>query len=43
MSHTPEPEVFILIPGRSARQGTTLNEGTFTKGYSEEATTLLFT
>jgi hypothetical protein len=26
-------EVFILIPGRTSRQGTTLNEGKFTNGY----------
>src|SRR5262249_32048336 len=34
-------ETFILIPGRSARQGTTLNEGKFTAGYVEETSTLL--
>ena len=33
-------ETFILIPGRSARQGTTLNEGKFTAGYVEETSTL---
>lgn len=32
---------FILIPGRTARQGTTLNEGKFTAGYVEETSTLL--
>jgi formylmethanofuran dehydrogenase subunit D len=30
------PETFILIPGRTSRQGTTLNEGKFTAGYVEE-------
>lgn len=34
-------EVFILIPGRTARQGTTLNEGKLTPGYVEETSTLL--
>lgn len=33
--------VFILIPGRTARQGTTLNEGKLTAGYVEETSTLL--
>jgi formylmethanofuran dehydrogenase subunit D len=35
------PETFILIPGRTSRQGTTLNEGKFTAGYVEETCTLL--
>jgi formylmethanofuran dehydrogenase subunit D len=35
------PETFILIPGRTARQGTTLNEGKFTAGYVEETSLLL--
>jgi|SRR5581483_2581908 len=35
------PETFVLIPGRTARQGTTLNEGKFTTGYVEETSTLL--
>jgi formylmethanofuran dehydrogenase subunit D len=35
------PESFILIPGRTSRQGTTLNEGKFTSGYVEETGTLL--
>lgn len=35
------PELFILIPGRTSRQGTTLNEGKFTAGYVEETGTLL--
>jgi formylmethanofuran dehydrogenase subunit D len=34
-------EVFILIPGRTSKQGTTLNEGKFTEGYIDETTTLL--
>src|SRR5215831_760167 len=34
-------ETFILIPGRTARQGTTLNEGKFTAAYVEETSTLL--
>jgi len=34
------PELFVLIPGRTSRQGTTLNEGKFTKGYVEETSTL---
>jgi len=36
-----QPETFILIPGRTSRQGTTLNEGKFTPGYVEEISTLL--
>jgi formylmethanofuran dehydrogenase subunit D len=35
------PEVFILIPGRTSRQGTALNEGKFTPAYLEETGTLL--
>ena len=34
------PEAFILIPGRTSRQGTTLNEGKYTDGYIEEISTL---
>jgi formylmethanofuran dehydrogenase subunit D len=34
-------EVFILIPGRTSRQGTTLNEGKFTAAYLEETSTLM--
>lgn len=34
------PESFILIPGRTSRQGTTLNEGKSTSGYAEETNTL---
>jgi len=40
MSKNP-PEVFILIPGRTSRQGTTLNEGKLSPGYVEETSTLL--
>ncbi len=36
-----QPETFILIPGRTTRQGTTLNEGKLTQGYIEETSTLL--
>ena len=35
------PEQFILIPGRTSKQGTTLNEGKHTKGYQDEIHTLL--
>ena len=35
------PAEFILIPGRTSRQGTTLNEGKYTDGYREEISTLL--
>lgn len=34
------PEVFILIPGRTSRQGTSLNEGKYTETYLEEINTL---
>jgi len=34
------PETFILIPGRTSKQGTTLNEGKYTDGYQEEINTL---
>lgn len=34
-------QTFILIPGRTSRQGTTLNEGKFSAGYVEETHTLL--
>lgn len=33
-------ETFILIPGRTSRQGTTLNEGKLTAGYVQETNTL---
>ncbi len=31
---------FVLIPGRSSRQGVTLNEGKYTDGYLDETSTL---
>jgi formylmethanofuran dehydrogenase subunit D len=34
------PETFILIPGRTSEQGTTLNEGKYTDGYKTEIGTL---
>lgn len=34
------PAEFILIPGRTSTQGTTLNEGKYTDGYIVETTTL---
>ena len=33
-------EQFILIPGRTSKQGTSLNEGKYTDGYIEEINTL---
>jgi formylmethanofuran dehydrogenase subunit D len=33
-------ETFILIPGRTSKQGVTLNEGKYTDGYLEEINTL---
>ncbi len=36
-----EAELFILIPGRTSRQGTTLNEGKFTEGYVDETSVLM--
>jgi formylmethanofuran dehydrogenase subunit D len=36
-----QAETFILIPGRTSRQGTTLNEGKFTDNYVQETSTLL--
>jgi formylmethanofuran dehydrogenase subunit D len=41
MPNARQPETFILIPGRTSRQGTTLNEGKFTAAYTEETSTLL--
>ena len=35
-----QPETFILIPGRTSRQGTTLNESKLTGAYIEEISTL---
>ena len=40
MPHATQPETFILIPGRTSRQGTTLNEGKFSAGYVQETTTV---
>jgi len=34
------PEEFILIPGRTSKQGTSLNEGKYTDGYLEEIGTV---
>ncbi len=41
MSRPTQSETFILIPGRTSRQGTTLNEGKFTTEYLEETSTLM--
>jgi formylmethanofuran dehydrogenase subunit D len=35
------PQEFILIPGRTSKQGTALNEGKYTDGYRSEINTLL--
>jgi formylmethanofuran dehydrogenase subunit D len=35
------PTEFILIPGRTSRQGTSLNEGKYSDGYKSEINTLL--
>jgi formylmethanofuran dehydrogenase subunit D len=35
------PHEFILIPGRTSKQGTALNEGKYTDNYKKEITTLL--
>jgi len=40
MPQPPRQETFILIPGRTSRQGTTLNEGKLTAGYVDETSTL---
>ena len=40
MPNSRPAETFVLIPGRTSRQGTTLNEGKFTPGYIEETSTL---
>jgi formylmethanofuran dehydrogenase subunit D len=37
----PMPQEFILIPGRTSKQGTALNEGKYTEGYLSEINTLL--
>ena len=34
------PTQFILTPGRTSRQGTTLNEGKYTDGYIDETTVM---
>ncbi len=34
-------ETYILIPGRTSKQGTTLNEGKQTEGYLKEINTLV--
>src|SRR5262245_35486817 len=41
MTDAAKPETFVLIPGRTARQGTTLNEGKYSSGYVEETGILL--
>ncbi len=33
-------ETFVLIPGRTSKQGTTLNEGKYTEGYKTEISIL---
>lgn len=40
MLSASRPETFVLIPGRTARQGTTLNEGKLSAGYMDETSTL---
>ncbi len=40
MSDSSQSDVFILIAGRTSRQGTTLNEGKLTRGYIEETSFL---
>jgi len=40
MTTPRRPETFILIPGRTARQGTALNEGKFKDEYQQETSTL---
>ena len=40
MLQPSDSETFILIPGRTSRQGTTLNEGKFTTDYVDETSTL---
>ena len=34
------PDEFLLIPGRTSKQGTTLNEGKYTEGYLAEINTV---
>jgi formylmethanofuran dehydrogenase subunit D len=38
--HRGMPETFILIPGRTSKQGCGISEGKFTEGYLAETTTL---
>jgi formylmethanofuran dehydrogenase subunit D len=40
MANTNRTETFILIPGRTSRQGTTLNESKLGNAYLEEISTL---
>src|SRR5881227_1222782 len=40
MPNNSQRETFILIPGRTSRQGTSLNEGKFSQAYIEETSTL---
>jgi formylmethanofuran dehydrogenase subunit D len=40
MSRQRFSESFVLIPGRTSRQGTTLNEGKFTTDYLAETSTV---
>lgn len=35
------PETFVLIPGRTSKQGCGISEGKFTDGYVAETTTLM--
>lgn len=35
------PDIFVLIPGRTSRQGTSLNEGKSSAEYQQEINTLL--
>lgn len=41
MTQRLHSETFILIPGRTSRQGTSLNEGKFSTEYVEETSTLV--
>ncbi len=34
------PDTYVLIPGRTSRQGTSLNEGKYTETYKDEVNTL---
>ena len=35
------PEIFILVPGRTSKQGVGINEGKFNETYQKEITTVL--